>query len=198
MWVLLNVIYGAVLVNLPNLTYSAPKPGEFDYQTSSTKFLNAFALFVASLVIFKTFFAAIYQIKWYIRICCIKEYKKNAVDNRVKFKQMWKDRNAQVSSDEEDDINDMEATQNNPQQQILKMNIIEDDMEFDDDDGRDDQDDDFAGAEEEEEEDRLRETMRKSQNYMKMSHDGMGFSQHILQGSIRPSLPVQNPYKNFL
>jgi hypothetical protein len=59
-WILLNTIYGAVLVNLPNLTSGELTNGMLNYETSSMKFLDAFALFVASLVVFKTFFALIY------------------------------------------------------------------------------------------------------------------------------------------
>lgn len=67
-------------------------------------FLDGFAIFVASLVLFKFFFALIYQISWTFRKCR-KDNKKHKVSVKDQFKLMKEDPNFQYSSGEEEDKN---------------------------------------------------------------------------------------------
>jgi len=66
-------------------------------------FLQGFSLFIASLVLFKFFFALIYLIFWQVRICRKKEFQKYHIDEEEEWEKVKKDRNAYESSSENDD-----------------------------------------------------------------------------------------------
>jgi hypothetical protein len=98
-WLVLNVIYGALMVGLVDSEGAQIIDGTIN-------FLDGFALFVAALVIFKFVFAAIYVIQWNLRFCCNPAFKSNKIDVPTAFKKIRKDKNAQESSDEEDEFNE--------------------------------------------------------------------------------------------
>lgn len=71
-------------------------------------FLDGFALFVASLVLFKFVFAMIYYLKWNFRLSVRPYYRKSKNDVAEEFKRLRKDRNGMYSSDEDEDDLDFE------------------------------------------------------------------------------------------
>ena len=66
-------------------------------------FLVGYALFVAGLVTFKFVFALLYTLKWNCRYWFKPYYRKSTVDVADAFKNMRKDKNGAISTDEDED-----------------------------------------------------------------------------------------------
>jgi hypothetical protein len=58
---------------------------------------------MTSLAVFKLTFATIYCLKWNVRQCCCPYYRKSKANVEAEFKRLKKDKNGNVSSDEEED-----------------------------------------------------------------------------------------------
>lgn len=157
-------------------------------------FLDGFAIFVSSLVLFKFFFALLYQLKWYVRLCCKADYKKNKIDIQQAFKKLKKKRNPNMSTDEEEDEEaEMDyqeeeegavgASENKPSKDIT---IHIDHIDSDDDDQE------FDDADHEEEEDRLQEMIQKSQSSNQRLEASMRKGSNQQYNSMKTSVAYQN------
>jgi hypothetical protein len=138
------VIYGALMVSLVGNQGGQRIDG-------SINFLDGFALFVASLVLFKFIFASIYVIEWNLRFCCNPAFKNNKIDVPTAFKKIRKDKNGAESSDEEDEFNG--EGENTVIRETGASKIVDD---YDE----DDDDIEFDDADNEEEEDRIQDLLR--------------------------------------
>ena len=73
LWVIVNMLFAFLTTFIVGETETS------EVINHGFTFLDGFAMFIAGLVFFKVFFAAIYILSWYIRKCCNKD-KKNFED----------------------------------------------------------------------------------------------------------------------
>ena len=94
-WLIANALYGGLATTLTKLNPTYSSIG--DHLT----FLDVFSAFLASIVLFKFLFALLYQLKWNLRRCCCKYYRKSNKDVVVEFRRIKKDKQAHYSTDED-------------------------------------------------------------------------------------------------
>ena len=94
---ILNALFGGLSTSLVN--------GQNKQVINDGKitFLDGYALFIASLVLFKFIFGLIYYLKWNFRFLCNSYYRASKIDVGEEFKKLRKDRNGAFSTDEDED-----------------------------------------------------------------------------------------------
>jgi hypothetical protein len=99
MWIACNAAYFFVVLNLP----SSNDP-EF-INNGSFAWLQGFTCMLASIVVFRMFFSALYILRWKCRFCCDKQYSVQTYNMEKVFRKIKKTANTGgMSSDDEDVI----------------------------------------------------------------------------------------------
>jgi hypothetical protein len=102
-WLIANALFGGLSAGIVN-------GGSAQVQNDgSIGFIDGFALFIASLIVFKFFFALLYTTKWNYRIITNSYYKKGKLDIAEEFKKQRKLRNGGLSTDEDEDDEKLQA-----------------------------------------------------------------------------------------
>lgn len=78
----------------------------------SIGFLAGFSIFVALLMVSRFLFAALYIIKWNLRMCLCSHYKKSKISAEAAFRKIKGKETGNAGSDEEDDEDDEDQNDN--------------------------------------------------------------------------------------
>lgn len=150
-WLCCNAVYalGTSLVVVGN-----PSTVSND---GSIGFLAGFSLFVAGLMLLRFIFAALYIIKWNLRMCFCSHYRKSTKDAEEAFKEIKSTAQSSDEEEGEDEENGMLFPSKEDESKRVANTHV----------GSDDDDEEFALADREENEDRFSIMSRRKTRFAK-------------------------------
>lgn len=86
-WIAANAAFAIVIEAYGSLTPKTAS-GKHRINDGSMTFLQGFAIYLASLVVFRLFFAILHIIKFKCRACCVDKYKTYVFDMQEEFANM--------------------------------------------------------------------------------------------------------------